>query len=287
MMGLFDSFVDLLSDYLSDFLLFGEDLGSYGERLTERELKKANNRGFEGKILRNLYVPKDNGDTSEIDVVYICKKGILVIESKNYSGWIFGNEDDSKWTATLPNGQKNHFYNPIYQNKAHIKWLGNYIQGICEIIRMYSIIAFSERCTLKNITIHSPQVFVLNRDRIKYAIREIWNNDDCLEETDVEKIYEKLAPLTNVDEAKKQAHVESIKSVYGPKWQANSEISMPAMESMVFKALGIKMPKSSLKTCPKCGSPLVLRTAKKGTNAGKQFWGCSGFPNCRYVESKD
>ena len=39
------------------------------------------------------------------------------------------------------------------------------------------------------------------------------------------------------------------------------------------------------KICPRCGSMLVLRTAKKGTNAGKQFWGCSAFPKCRYVKN--
>lgn len=34
-------------------------------------------------------------------------------------------------------------------------------------------------------------------------------------------------------------------------------------------------------SCPKCGNPMVLRTAKKGTRAGQQFWGCSKFPDCR------
>ncbi len=33
--------------------------------------------------------------------------------------------------------------------------------------------------------------------------------------------------------------------------------------------------------CPKCGEPLVLRTAQKGPNVGQQFWGCSRFPQCR------
>jgi restriction system protein len=36
--------------------------------------------------------------------------------------------------------------------------------------------------------------------------------------------------------------------------------------------------------CPRCGSPLVLRTARKGANAGNQFWGCTGFPTCRHKE---
>ena len=30
-------------------------------------------------------------------------------------------------------------------------------------------------------------------------------------------------------------------------------------------------------TCPVCRSPMVLRTAKRGDNAGSQFWGCSTF----------
>ena len=38
------------------------------------------------------------------------------------------------------------------------------------------------------------------------------------------------------------------------------------------------------KICPRCGAKLVLRTAKKGEHIGNQFWGCSGFPKCRYTE---
>lgn len=35
--------------------------------------------------------------------------------------------------------------------------------------------------------------------------------------------------------------------------------------------------------CPKCDQPMVLRTARKGANAGNQFWGCSKYPRCRGV----
>lgn len=34
-------------------------------------------------------------------------------------------------------------------------------------------------------------------------------------------------------------------------------------------------------SCPECSSPIVLRTARKGSNAGNSFWGCSAFPKCR------
>ena len=33
--------------------------------------------------------------------------------------------------------------------------------------------------------------------------------------------------------------------------------------------------------CPQCCKSMVLRTARSGENAGKQFWGCSGYPDCR------
>lgn len=39
--------------------------------------------------------------------------------------------------------------------------------------------------------------------------------------------------------------------------------------------------RSDGKSCPTCGKPMVLRTARKGLNSGKQFWGCSGYPECR------
>jgi four helix bundle suffix protein len=35
--------------------------------------------------------------------------------------------------------------------------------------------------------------------------------------------------------------------------------------------------------CPLCGKPMVLRTAQSGKNAGKQFWGCSTYPDCKGV----
>ena len=35
--------------------------------------------------------------------------------------------------------------------------------------------------------------------------------------------------------------------------------------------------------CPKCGKQLVLRTARRGANAGRQFYGCSNFPKCRFI----
>lgn len=37
------------------------------------------------------------------------------------------------------------------------------------------------------------------------------------------------------------------------------------------------------KFCPKCESDMVLRTARNGNNAGRKFWGCSKYPQCRFI----
>jgi len=42
-------------------------------------------------------------------------------------------------------------------------------------------------------------------------------------------------------------------------------------------------PPAQIPSCPKCGKPTVLRTAKSGKTAGKQFWGCTGYPDCKGV----
>ena len=41
---------------------------------------------------------------------------------------------------------------------------------------------------------------------------------------------------------------------------------------------------SPVPLCPKCNIPMVLRTVKKGQHAGKQFYGCSNFPQCREMQ---
>lgn len=33
--------------------------------------------------------------------------------------------------------------------------------------------------------------------------------------------------------------------------------------------------------CPRCGKPMVHRVARRGSNAGSQFWGCSAYPACK------
>ena len=40
-------------------------------------------------------------------------------------------------------------------------------------------------------------------------------------------------------------------------------------------------PTDLIPNCPQCGKAMALRTAKQGQNAGQQFWGCTGYPDCK------
>ena len=201
---------DIIDKLLDKYIFNAEWIGRHGEKLTERELKFVRLLGRDGKILRNVYIPKKNGETSEIDVMYITQKGIFVIESKNYSGWVFGSEKNYQWTVSLPNGLKNKLYNPIKQNQTHIKWLQKYVG---EDIPLFSIIVFSERCTLK--IKGETSVPVIKRDSLYATIRNAWKkSEDKLSDEQVNELYEKLKELTFVSKEDKQKHVENIKKKF-------------------------------------------------------------------------
>lgn len=279
-------------------------LGRRGEKLTAHELIYVRLFGRHGKVLRNVYIPKENGETTEIDVMFITQKGIFVIESKNYSGWIFGDEKDGFWTATLENGIKNKFYNPIKQNRTHTRWLQKYLE---DDIPLFSMIVFSERCELKKITVEDSEVCVIKRDRVYASIRNIWERtEDKLDKEKVLEIYKKLEKLTHVSKADKQAHVDAINEKYKTvKKQSDQPEEADVAREEIHNPEGLRALQEAEKseetvdsqeavmeevsaesqTCPRCGGILVLRVAKKGANAGNSFYGCANFPKCRYMKS--
>ena len=138
-------------------------------------------------------------------------KGLFVIESKNYSGWIFGNENNKQWTQTLPVGRrrshKERFYNPIMQNATHIRAIRKYID---DTIPVYSAIAFSNKCTLKNVTVKSSVILTYYSDLqkdIEYKLSKI-NNYTMTQEL-MNETYNKLSQYANVDASTRLQHIRS------------------------------------------------------------------------------
>jgi restriction system protein len=48
-----------------------------------------------------------------------------------------------------------------------------------------------------------------------------------------------------------------------------------------FPTTGQTKSQSAASTCPDCYKSMVKRAAKRGANAGKKFWGCTGYPTCK------
>lgn len=192
------------------YLMLLNDKGALGEYHIYHYLKDL--KGHK-RFLFNCYIPKNNDETTEIDAIMIHESGIYVFESKNYSGWIFGTETQKYWTQSLPaggrQGQKNRFLNPIIQNKVHLKWLQSYLE--VEAALLYSMIVFSERCTLKHIKLTSEQHCVINRyDVFAEVQRKALRVRKRLTEEEIEKLYEKLYPLTQIDAAQKMMHIQTV-----------------------------------------------------------------------------
>lgn len=136
----------------------------------------------------------------------ISETGIYVFESKNYSGWIFGDENTKFWTQSLKGGKKFRFYNPIWQNKSHISILKEYLDLEDKVFKSY--IVFSERCELKKMFVHSPEVKVMNRNVLFREIRyDIANLPEVHNIGEINQIYNDLSRYTLADAQMKQAHI--------------------------------------------------------------------------------
>ena len=187
------------------------DKGYYGEFLTFSYLEKLDDTNK--KLMVNLYIPKEDGTTTEIDLIMVTETGIYVFESKNYSGWIFGDEKYKNWTQSLKGGHKNKFFNPIWQNKGHIKALQS-VLGIHNFELYKSYIIFSERCELKNISITSPNAKVIKRNSLIDTIKkDIENSSRLLSIEKINQIYLKLQEFAYVDESIKEEHIKRIKGL--------------------------------------------------------------------------
>ena len=79
----------------------------------------------------------------------------------------------------------------------------------------------------------------------------------------------------------------SERSDYSLKYKEIIETVKENNENNIQQDMPVENTEEIEKICPRCGEKLVLRIAKKGGNAGNEFWGCSAFPKCRYVENSN
>ncbi len=88
------------------------------------------------------------------------------------------------------------------------------------------------------------------------------------------------------DDAISFASGRNVTLVDGPKLvglirQAKAGAGQPMTRTAAAHATlpGATAPQAT--ACPVCAKSMVRRTAKRGANAGGEFWGCTGYPACR------
>jgi len=193
----------------------------------------------------NNFIIKDELGSTQIDHVTVSKFGIFVVETKDWTGWIFGSERAAKWTKSIY-GNKDTFQNPLRQNYRHTMSLSKYLDISHE--KIHSIIMVWGDCEFKT---------KMPRNVIRGGIR---GDTDIIKEfsevvftdEEVENICEKLrSGKAEMNLLSGWRHVQSLKQ------QHNSN-----------------------DVCPRCGSRLVERSGKQGP-----FIGCTNFPRCKFTKT--
>ena len=222
------------------------------------------------RVINNVTIPDGQGGTTQIDHVVVSQYGLFVVETKHYKGWIFGGERDRQWTQKIHGNHSQKFQNPLRQNYKHTECLRELL-GLTEE-QVKSVVVFTGEATLK--TREKLPEWVANPGGgIAYIKRQsdpVFNGETvkAIEQTIRE---ERLTPNWKTS----REHVAYVKNSHAA--PAKAEQSAPPAEEHQ------PLPAESAKLCPTCGAEMILRTAKRGTNAGNQFWGCSKYPKCRCI----
>lgn len=218
--------------------------GYFGEKSVSFFLSTLDESKY--KVINNIML-RIGDKTTQLDHVVVSNYGIFVIETKNYKGWITGNEYDDYWKQTIYN-RKEKLRNPIKQNYGHIQALKEHLSEYSNA-NFISIIAFTTKADLK-VDTKTPVIYTINLPKIirSFDVESISNSTRDL-------IYTKLISL-NIDS--KENRKEHVKAIHNDIRDKNNKI-----ENNI---------------CPKCGGNLIARNGKYG-----KFKGCSNYPKCRFT----
>ncbi len=201
------------------------------------------------RSFNNVFLPTPDG-TTQTDHIVVSKYGVFVIETKNMKGWIFGDESQSTWTQLIYK-KKYTFQNPVHQNYKHIKALESLLDIDSKAI--HSVVVFCGGATFKS---DMPENVIYAGKLISHIKSKA---QQVLSDSQVEDVISAIESGKLKDTSQTNSdHVDSLKSRRDP---------------------------NSKQLCYKCGSPMVLRTQKRGDKKGRRFWGCSRYPKCRVIRN--
>lgn len=176
-----------------------EARGQRGEESVARILDRilANYGGY---IINDVIIPSGK-NTTQIDHIYFSKKGIFVIETKNYSGRVYGDENSTYWTQVLGYGNvKNQMYNPLKQNQTHINSIKRLIGT--DILTIPMVVFVQDNTEY----IASNKVFTRRQ-----AVRYIASEPDRYSDEEIYKAYKKIEEFKLNPIATKEEHVDYVR----------------------------------------------------------------------------
>jgi len=191
------------------------------------------------------FIIKDESGSTQIDHITVSKYGIFVVETKDWTGWIYGNERDAKWTQNIF-GNKKQFQNPLHQNYRHTMSLSKYLNIGKE--KIHSIVMVWGDCEFKT---------KMPANVIRGGIQG---------DTDYIKGFSEVV-LTDAEVINICTELKTGKA------EMNLLSGWRHVQSL-------KQQHNSNDVCPKCGGRLVERNGKQG-----HFIGCKNFPRCRYTKT--
>lgn len=122
--------------------------GTAGERKIAKILSKLNKGKY--TVLNNVRINTKDG-RAQIDHLVISNFGLFIIETKNFTGVIKGEEDDKLWDK-IHYGHSFKFMNPINQNQRHeeaLNYIIDQVQGLTrDEILIYPMVVFCNGCKL-------------------------------------------------------------------------------------------------------------------------------------------
>lgn len=259
--------------------------GVLGEKNIAFELK---NSGIDMYVLHDLCLEFD-GLKAQIDYLIVTRQRIYVIECKNLIGNI---EIDSSGNfirsyELFGKKIKESLYSPITQNQRHMMVIKG-LRSPDNIIKKHFFEKHFEDTYKSVVVLSNPKTYL----NAKFAKKEVKNHvirADALISYIRETDRYAACDFTN-EEMLKVANLflkydNPERSDYSLKYK---EIIDKYKDNVIDekRPIQIDFSKSNSyeKICPRCGSKLVLRVAKKGNNSGNEFYGCSSFPKCRYIE---
>lgn len=133
----------------------GERKGRLGENYVASLLKQCMQQG--DTLLNNVILSNPRTRASfELDHILLSRRGIFVIETKNRSGDIYGDDEAERWTQVLGRGDIRHeFYSPVKQCLAHAEK----VISVTGCKNIYPMVVFAEGNTtfIQSAIVYTPQ----------------------------------------------------------------------------------------------------------------------------------